>query len=115
MFKVPSAIVALTLLSLGTTLPELVVNIGAIRGGKAELALGNILGSCIFNTLIIPFVAGLFGTIQVPDTLLRFSLPVMVGSAILFYMLTVDKKMSVFEGYLFISLYLVFMVHVVFS
>ncbi len=115
MLKVPSSIIALTLLSLGTTLPELVVNIGAIRAGKAELALGNILGSCTFNIFVIPGIASLFGAIHVPDGLLGFPLPVMVGSGILFYMLTADKKMSVYEGYLFIALYVVFILQIVFA
>jgi cation:H+ antiporter len=115
MMNVPSSIIALTLLSLGTTLPELVVNIGAIRAGKAELALGNILGSCTFNIFVIPGIASLFGAIHVPDGLLGFPLPVMVGSGILFYMLTADKKMSVYEGYLFIALYAVFILQIVFA
>jgi Ca2+/Na+ antiporter len=46
-----SSIIALTLLSLGTTLPELVVSATAARAGKADIAVGNILGSCVFNTL----------------------------------------------------------------
>jgi cation:H+ antiporter len=111
---VPSSIVALTLLSLGTTLPELVVNISAIRQGKAELAVGNVLGSCIFNTLVIPPVASLFGTITVPRDLLVFSLPVMAASGLLFYMLAADKKMSVYEGLLFVSIYVVFVLHIAF-
>lgn len=112
--NVPSSIVALTLLSLGTTLPELVVNISAIRQGKAELAVGNVLGSCIFNTLVIPPVASLFGTITVPRDLLVFSLPVMAASGLLFYMLAADKKMSLYEGLLFVSIYLVFVLHIAF-
>jgi cation:H+ antiporter len=111
---VPSSIVALTLLSLGTTLPELVVNISAIRQGKAELAVGHVLGSCIFNTLVIPPVASLFGTITVPRDLLVFSLPVMAASGLLFYMLAADKKMSVYEGLLFVSIYVVFVLHIAF-
>jgi cation:H+ antiporter len=112
--NVPSSIVALTLLSLGTTLPELVVNISAIRQGKAELAVGNILGSCIFNTLVIPPVASFFGTITIPRDLLVFSLPVMAASGLLFYMLAADKKMSVYEGLLFVVIYLVFVLHIAF-
>jgi cation:H+ antiporter len=112
--NVPSSIVALTLLSLGTTLPELVVNISAIRQGKAELAVGNILGSCIFNTLVIPPVASFFGTVKVPRDLLVFSLPVMAASGLLFYMLAADKKMSVYEGLLFVAIYIVFVLHIAF-
>lgn len=102
---VPKSIIALTVLSLGTTLPELAVNISAIRKGKAEMAIGNVLGSCIFNLLVIPAVASAFGTIDVPAALLRFSLPVMAGAALFFYLLAQDKKISPWEGLLFVVLY----------
>ena len=103
--SIPKSIVALTLLSLGTTLPELAVNISAIRQGKAEMAIGNILGSCIFNTLVVPAIAAIFGKISVPDNLIQFSLPVMAACGLLFYLLTQDKKISVWEGLMFICLY----------
>jgi cation:H+ antiporter len=108
--QVPNAIIALTLLSLGTTLPELAVSVPAIRRGKAEMAIGNVLGSCVFNTLVIPPVAAALGTISVPDNLLSFSLPVMAASGLLFYLLTQDKKISVWEGLMFVALYILFIV-----
>lgn len=103
--SVPKSIIALTVLSVGTTLPELAVNISAIRKGKAEMAIGNVLGSCIFNLLVIPAVASGFGTIEVPAALLCFSLPVMAGAALFFYLLAQDKKISPWEGLLFVVLY----------
>jgi cation:H+ antiporter len=103
--SVPKAIIALTVLSLGTTLPELAVNLSAIRQGKAEMALGNVLGSSIFNTLVIPFAASFFGTITVTQTLIGFSLPLMAACGLMFYLLTQDKKISVWEGLMFICLY----------
>lgn len=106
--SIPKSIVALTLLSLGTTLPELAVNVSAIRQGNAEMAVGNVLGSFIFNTLVIPSTGSMFGAIQLPYDLLHFSFPVMAGAALLFYLLTQDKKISVWEGLLFMSLYLLF-------
>jgi cation:H+ antiporter len=112
--SIPKSIIALTLLSLGTTLPELVVNVSAIRKGKAEMAIGNVLGSCIFNTLVIPGAAAAFGKITVPSNLLTFSLPVMTGCGILFYLLTQDKKISVWEGILFICLYVLFLIKIAF-
>lgn len=106
--NVPASVVALTALSLGTTLPELTVNINAIRQGKAEMAIGNVLGSCIFNTLIIPGAAAMFGSISVPDNLISFALPVMAASGILFYLLAQDKKISAWEGLLFVAIYILF-------
>ncbi|MBL7827985.1 MAG: sodium:calcium antiporter [Saprospiraceae bacterium] len=110
--QVPNAIIALTVLSLGTTLPELAVNITAIKRGNAEIAVGNVLGSCVFNTLVIPGAGAAFGDIQVPATLLYFSIPVMVGAGLLFYLLTQDKRISPWEGILFVIIYLVFMLKV---
>jgi cation:H+ antiporter len=110
--QLPPALIALTLLSLGTTLPELAVNVSAIRQGKAEMALGNVLGSCVFNTLVIPPAAAAFGPIAVPGSLLAFSLPTMVACGLLFYLLAQDKRISVWEGWLFVCLYALFMLKI---
>jgi cation:H+ antiporter len=110
--NIPESIIALTILSLGTTLPELAVNITAIKQGKAEMAIGNVLGSCIFNTLVIPSIASMVGVITVPKVLLSFSLPVMAGTGLLFYLLTQDKRISVWEGLMFVMLYALFIIKI---
>ena len=100
------AIASLTILSLGTTLPELAVSITAARAGRAEMAVGNILGSCIFNSFGVLGIAALVGPVVVPRELVRLPLPAYVGSAFLFYLLTQDKRVSRWEGVLFVLLYL---------
>lgn len=110
--QIPPSVIALTVLSIGTTLPELAVNISAIRRGNAEMAIGNVLGSCIFNTLIIPAVASWVGPIHVPGDLLKFSLPVMLGSGLFFYLLTQDKRISPREGVLFLFIYVLFLIKI---
>jgi cation:H+ antiporter len=107
---IPPSVIALTVLSLGTTLPELAVNISAIRSGKAEMAIGNVLGSCIFNAMVVPGVAAWFGAIDVPPVLLGFSLPFMLGAVLFFYLLTQDKKLSRWEGILFMLIYGLFLI-----
>jgi cation:H+ antiporter len=106
------AIIALTLLSLGTTLPELVVSATAARAGKADVAVGNILGSCVFNSLAVSGVASLVGPVSVPEDLLSLPLPVFAASALLFYLLTLDKRVSRWEGLLFLLLYGLFILEV---
>jgi cation:H+ antiporter len=106
--NVPPSLIALTVLSLGTTLPELAVSITVIRQGKPAIAVGNILGSCVFNALVIPGVVSGFGVVQVPEYLIGFSLPVFVVAALLFYLLTQDKKISPSEGLLFLIFYAFF-------
>ncbi|HCS19132.1 MAG TPA: conjugal transfer protein TraR [Bacteroidetes bacterium] len=110
---VPPSIVALTVLSIGTSLPELVVNVAAIRQGKAEMAIGNVLGSSVFNCLMVPSIASFFGPVQVPSEMLHLALPVMVASALFFYLITHDKRISRWEGMLFILLYFIFLLKVV--
>lgn len=110
--QIPASVIALTVLSLGTTLPELAVNISAIRQGKAEMAIGNVLGSCIFNMMVVPGAAALFGTISVPATLIGFSLPFLLASGLLFYLVTQDKTLSKWEGLLFMLLFLLFILKV---
>ncbi len=109
---IPPSVIALTVLSLGTTLPEIVVNIVAIKQGKGEMAIGNVLGSCIFNTLMVAGISSMFGNITVPNELISFALPVMAGSGLLFYLLKQDKKLSVWEGILFVLLYILFLLKI---
>jgi cation:H+ antiporter len=112
-FHVPSSIIALTVLSLGTTLPEIAVNISAVKQKKPEMAIGNVLGSCMFNTLAIPGISSVFGPIQITDNLLSFSFPVMIGSGVLFYLLNLDKRLSFWEGILFVLIYVAFLMHTI--
>ena len=105
---VPSSLISLTVLSLGTTLPELAVGITAIHQGKSAIAVGNILGSCVFNALVIPGAVSGIGPIQVPEYLISFFLPVFVVASLLFYLLTQDKKISPSEGLLFLVFYAFF-------
>ncbi len=109
---VPTAIVAVTVLALGTTLPELVVSITAARQGKASLAVGNILGSCVFNALVVVGAGAVYGTVQAPPELTGFALPFVVGSSLLFYLLVQDRRISSWEGMLFLVMFALFILEV---
>jgi cation:H+ antiporter len=109
---VPPAILAVTLLSLGTTLPELVVSAVAARQGRSEVAVGNILGSCVFNALVVAGVAAGLGGVLVPDSVLDLPAPVFVAGTLLFYLLTLDKRVSRWEGALFAVFYGFFVLEV---
>jgi len=59
--NISQAIIGLTVVSFGTTLPELTTGLLAVRRGQSDIAVGNVVGSCIFNTL---FIGGLVATIH---------------------------------------------------
>jgi cation:H+ antiporter len=69
---VPAAVVGVTVVSIGTTLPELVTSVLAVRKGETDLALGNALGSCLFNAGAI---FGMAGLIAPPSVGSSFALP----------------------------------------
>ncbi len=102
-------VAAVTILSIGTTLPELAVSVTAARRGNAALAVGNILGSSIFNALAVSGLAAIVGGVTVPARLLGFTLPFAAAATLLFYLLTQDKRISRWEGFLFLLLFGLFL------
>lgn len=109
---VPPSVVAVTILSVGTTLPELIVSATAAQAGKADVAIGNVLGSCVFNSLGVAGVASLVGRVTAPSELLALPLPAFAAAALLFYLLTLDKRISRWEGLLFLIVYCLFVMEV---
>ncbi|MEZ4949032.1 MAG: hypothetical protein R2784_06540 [Saprospiraceae bacterium] len=89
---IPSQIIALSMVSLGTSLPELVVSISAARKGKTSMAVGNVLGSNIFNTYAVMAIPRFMGDLEIPGDVLGFSLPFMVGITILFTVIALLNK-----------------------
>ena len=82
-FGVSESVIGLTLVALGTSLPELATTIMAAIRRQADVALGNVIGSNMFNLLAIIGAASLFGPIPVASNFLTFDLWVMLGASLL--------------------------------
>jgi len=80
-YGVSDSVIGLTLVAIGTSLPELATTIVAAMRRQADVALGNAIGSNVFNLLAILGIASFFGPIPVPPDFLRFDLWVMLASA----------------------------------
>lgn len=78
-FGVSDLIIGLTIVAIGTSLPELASSVIAARKGEHDLALGNILGSNMFNTLAVVGIAGMISPMEVAGDVLVRDLPVMAG------------------------------------
>jgi len=85
-------IIGLSMVAIGTSLPELATGIAAARQKHTDLALGNILGSNIFNVLAIMGVVALVRPMAVPERILRFDLWAMVGVTVAFIGLTMVTR-----------------------
>ena len=73
---VSDLVIGLTIVAVGTSLPELAASLSAARKGKPDLALGNILGSNLFNTLVVVGIVGMIGSTPVPQEIVNRDLPV---------------------------------------
>lgn len=82
-FGISETVIGLTLIAIGTSLPELATTVMAALRRQADVALGNVIGSNMFNLLGIMGVASLVGTIPVEGQFLSFDLWVMLGASLL--------------------------------
>ncbi|RAP39933.1 sodium:proton exchanger [Rhodovulum viride] len=80
---VSDTVIGLTLVAVGTSLPELATTVMAALRRQADVAMGNVIGSNMFNLLAIIGMASFFGDIAVPPEMLRFDLWIMLGAALL--------------------------------
>lgn len=103
-------IIAISVVALGTSLPELVVTIIAAKKGKAEMTVGNVLGSNIFNTFAVMGVPGLITTIPINSFILSIGIVVMLVASILFLFMTQDKEITKWEGYMLVLCYIMFLI-----
>lgn len=77
--KIPSLIIGLTLVSMGTSAPEASVSINASINDLKDLSIGNVVGSNIFNTLFIIGVSTLFTPLIISKEMKKFDIPIMIG------------------------------------
>lgn len=98
-------IIAVSAVALGTSLPELLVTISAAKKGDPELAVGNVLGSNIFNSLMVMGIPGLLGKLVISQELVNDGLITMLIGTILFFFVTQDKQVTRWEGLLFFIFY----------
>jgi cation:H+ antiporter len=108
-------IIAVIAVALGTSLPELMVTVSAARKGNAEMAVGNVLGSNIFNSFMVMGIPALFapwfvseGYLKVSTELISFALPIMIIATLLYVFMTRDKKITQWEGWTLILVYVFF-------
>lgn len=99
-------VIAASAVAFGTSLPELVVSITAARRGRPEIAVGNVLGSNIFNALAVMGIPALIGSLVIPQPIITFGLPMMVIASLLFFFMTQDKEITQWEGWLLLIFYI---------
>lgn len=111
---ISKAIIGLTIVAIGTSLPELATSIIAGLHGQRDIAIGNAIGSNLFNLLAILGLAGLLTPdgITVPGGILRFDLPVMIAvSAACLPVFFVGHRLGRWEGVMFLGYYAAYLLY----
>ena len=97
-FRVPKMLIGLTIVSFGTSAPELAVSIQSILSGKGDILLGNVIGSNILNILLILGLSALVGTLHVNTTTVKKEIPVLILITIAFTVVLSDKIFGLGEN-----------------
>ncbi|MBP3289984.1 MAG: calcium/sodium antiporter [Alistipes sp.] len=112
-FRVPEFIVGLTVMAVGTSCPELTVSIMSAIKGSSEMAIGNVTGSNLFNTLIILGLCAVIKPIDISRENIRRDIPICLGASLLLWITTADVLFGTgtegtigrVEGIIFLLLY----------
>jgi len=108
--EIPKVVIGMTIVSLATSAPELIVSVNAALNGSSDLSLGNVIGSNIVNISLILGITLLFGSIEVQKSFYKVDWIVMMSASIaLYFFLINDKVIKQFEGIILVSLLVVFL------
>ena len=109
---VPTDLIAVTAVALGTSLPEVMVSVMAATKGQNAIAVGNVLGSNIFNTYFVTTIPSFLGKLKVPDAFVQFHIPFMVGMTVVFAVISLTRRISLWEGCMLIAFYIYYLSHI---
>jgi Ca2+/Na+ antiporter len=107
-FKVPSLIIGMTIVALGTSSPEFIVSLQSALQGHPEISLGNVVGSNMVNIGVILGVTALILPMAVNRTSVKIDVPFMIFCTLLFYVIAQDNFIGRCEGLLFVVLIILF-------
>lgn len=106
---IPEGIIALTLIALGTSLPELVTALTALKKGNSELSVGNILGANILNISLVLGVSGVISPIEILPRNIRFDIPIALLLALLLIVPSMkNKRVSRFQSGVLLTIYVLY-------
>lgn len=106
--------IGLTIVAFGTSAPELIVNVFASIGGHHEITFGNILGSNIFNILMVLGVAGIISTIVVRRNTILKEIPFLLAATLLVFGLALwNSDLSRIDGFILLAFLIVFFIYVI--
>lgn len=113
-FHIPEIIVGLTIVSIGTSLPELMISVKSAINGASDISLGNVLGSCICNILLILGASAIFSKIPIDKESKKALLPLtLISMVIIFIFGNINSDISRAEGIMLLGFFAIFMIYII--
>ena len=109
-FKISTLVVGVTVVSLGTSAPELVVSVNAALTDHPAISIGTVIGSNISNIALVLGLMAMISPISVNSKSVKIDWPIMMCATVLFYLLILNSKLQFIEGLIFVALLAGFMV-----
>ena len=108
-FKISPMIIGLTIVAMGTSMPELSVSITSSLIGKNDMSLANVVGSNMFNILMALGVSSLIINLPIKKDSIKFDIPFLIGIGTLLLLMLFDLKLSIFEGLILIGIFVFYL------
>lgn len=102
-FGISPLVIGLTVVAFGTSSPELAVSVKSALSGQASIAVGNVIGSNIFNVLFILGLSALIVPLVVSQQLVRRDVPLMIALSVVVLILSLDEKFSIADGLILVA------------
>lgn len=115
LFAVRPVIIGLTIVSLATSAPELLVSLVASIKGSGGISIGNILGSNAINIALVLGISALIRPVTIKKQIVYIEIPYMIAVSFLFWLLCADQNIGRTDGLILISLLAVFLVYSIFT
>jgi cation:H+ antiporter len=105
---ISSSVLTIVVVAIGTSLPEVLTSLSAIKLGNHGMAIGNVFGSNIFNIALVASVPAFFGTLNIDPNTFLIGLPFLGLATFTAFAVTFDNKVRLWEGIMMLLIYLVF-------
>ncbi len=106
-------VVGLTIVAMGTSSPEVAVSVGAALNGNTDIAVGNVVGSNVFNVLFILGASALITPLVVHAQIIRQEVPIMIGASVILLVMVLDRNLGRWESGLLLALLVAYTVFLI--
>lgn len=110
LLTINTSTIVMSALAIGTSLPEIVVSLQVVKKGKHEMALGNIFGSNVFNSLMVIGIPALFQDLRVDERSFTIGIPFLIGATFLYIISGISKNIHNWEGAMYLLIYALFII-----